>query len=79
MDYTNEAMAQVSGGDQPLKYQPSDIPGFVNPVVDGKADTSQYIPEAQAGQDGAPVLSRDEALKQTKSAAETLYPNGGKA
>jgi hypothetical protein len=52
-------------------FEPSDLPGFVHPVVDGKADTSQYIASADADaavQTGvAPAgIPRDQALKLVK-------------
>lgn len=80
MDFTSEAAGAIPAGDREPsqntkanKYQPSDIEGFVNPVVDGIPDTSQYIPEDAAGAEGAPVYTREEALKASQGPADVLY------
>jgi len=48
-------------------YKPSDIPGFVHPVVDGMVDKTAYVPQdlLQTGEP-PPVLTREEALSQQK-------------
>jgi len=77
MDFTTEAAGEIPAGDKNQqaknKYQPSDIGGFVNPIVNGVPDTSKYIPEAAAGSGNEPVFSRDEALKQGQDPADVLY------
>jgi hypothetical protein len=76
MDYTSETLGKIPAGDtkpNTAEYKPSDIDGFVNPVIDGQVDTTRYIPADAAGTPGAPEFSREEALEQASGPAETLY------
>lgn len=57
----------MAAGTKGPQYQESDVPGFLNPIVDGKPDTSQYVTAAdaeQAIQSGieAPAIPRSQAL-----------------
>jgi len=91
MDFLNEASRATPAGDsstfltdatkkrkgQTEGFVASDLPGFVNPMVQGAEDKSIYIPEDAAGADQAPMLSRDQAeemSKKKKTPAEILYP-----
>jgi hypothetical protein len=62
-------LAEASKDQKAQTYEPSDVPGFLNPIVDGKPDTSQYITAddaEQATQSGIePVgVPREQAIAQ---------------
>jgi len=90
MDFLSETVKKIPPGDRSSyisetakrkspsagTFRPSDLPGFVNPVVDGKPDTASYIPAAAQDQDSPPILSREEAERQAKkkkAPADVLY------
>jgi len=93
MDYLNETAREIPPGDQGSylgdiakrknkgptagTFKPSDIPGFVNPIVEGKVDKTAYIPAgATQGDEPPPIYSREEALQQQKKrkpTEEVLY------
>jgi hypothetical protein len=94
VDFLSEAAQKTPAGDSNTflseanrkrrpgagEYMPSDIQGFVNPVVDGEPDTSTYVPEeATSGEQSPPVYTKDEAMeivKKRKPPADVLYPQG---
>jgi hypothetical protein len=62
---TDEPLATAAGDKTQKQYAPSDIPGFVHPVMDGKPMAGIYIAETDTESDNPVQLTKAEA----KSAA----------
>ena len=60
-------LSTASEGKKTPAFEPSDVPGFVHPVVDGTPDTTQYVTTSDAEQSAdagveAPSMPREQAL-----------------
>ena len=83
MTFMSEATKRIPAGDKAAAdpkdqagFAPSDLPGFVNPVIAGKPDTKTYIPEMDAGTDAAQSFNRQQAeelTKKKKTPAQVIY------
>lgn len=83
MDYLGDIASEIPAGDQSRDrrrrglYEPSELPGFVNPVVDGEPDLAIFIPEEVAGTEDEVTLTREEAEasagKKRKPVAAVMY------